>query len=233
MSAIRHSVSLVLLLALFVSKPSFGLGEESCLGAGEPERRKTLRSMQEIRQARTVRQRWDYSGGSAALATILTHHYGDKTSEAVVITSILRASNPARIRGRGGFSLLDLKRFVESRGYKGRAFANLSLNELTGLRLPAIVPLQNRDLEHFAVFRGVRGNRVVMSDPAFGTVTMQIPRFVDTWKGGLAFIVLHRDDAQPPTGSLEPKPEELLIPDGGGVNRAATIGAKNLTRPGS
>jgi predicted double-glycine peptidase len=189
--------------------------------------------MQEIRQARTVRQRWDYSGGSAALATILTHHYGDKTSEAVIITSILKASDPAKIRGRGGFSLLDLKRFVESRGYKGSAFTNLNLNELTGLKIPAIVPLQKEDLEHFVVFRGVRGNRVVMSDPAFGTVTMQIPGFMDMWKGGLAFIVQHRDNAQPPTGGLEPKPEELLIPDGGAVSRAITMGARPLTRPGS
>jgi hypothetical protein len=165
------------------------------------------------------------------LATILTHHYHDKTSEAVIITSILRITDPIKIKARGGFSLLDLKRFVESRGYEGRGYAGLSLEELAGLVVPAITPVKTRGYDHFVVFRGIRGDRVVLSDPAFGTVTMKTSQFAEMWKGGVGFIVLPRTPVATANG-LDPKPEELLIPDGGGVFRASTIGGAPLTGVG-
>lgn len=222
----------LLWVALALVLPSPVMGGEAYLNLGDLRGHTKIRSLHEIRQAQTIRQRWDYSCGSAALATILTHHYGDKTSEAVVITSILSIANPVKIKARGGFSLLDLKRFVESRGYEGKGYAGLTMEELTSFDLPAIVPIQARGYDHFVVFRGVRGNRVVLSDPAFGTVTMKVDRFLNVWKGGVGFFVL-RPGFEPPSGGLEPKAEEILVPDGGGIGRALAIGTTPLTRRGS
>jgi uncharacterized protein len=218
-------------LVLALVLPSPVLGGEMYLNLGDVRGHKKIRSLHEIRQANTVRQKWDYSCGSAALATILTHHYCDKTSEAVIITSILRIANPVKIKARGGFSLLDLKRFVESRGYEGKGYGGLTIEELTSFDLPAIVPIQTRGYDHFVVFRGIRGDRVVLSDPAFGTITMKVARFLDIWKGGVGFIVL-RPGSEPFSGGLEPKAEEILIPDGGGINRVSAIGTTPLTRRG-
>jgi uncharacterized protein len=219
------------IIGLGLAKPASVSGGEVYSDSEGIRGNKTILSFHEIRQARTVRQRWDHSCGSAALATILTHHYHDKTSEAVIITSILRITDPIKIKARGGFSLLDLKRFVESRGYEGRGYADLSLGELAGLGAPAITPVGTRGYNHFVVFRGIRGDRVVLSDPAYGTVTMKTSRFAEIWKGGVGFIVLPRIPAGTADG-LDPEPEELLIPDGSGVFRASTISPTPLTRVG-
>jgi hypothetical protein len=227
----KLAVWIACVFSILLAKPVEVAGGEVYPNLGGVRGHKTIRSFYEIRQSHTVRQRWDNSCGSAALATILTHHYHDKTSEAVIITSILRISDPIKIKTRGGFSLLDLKRFVESRGYEGRGYAGLSLEELAGLGVPAITPVNTRGYEHFVVFRGIRGNRVVLSDPAFGTVTMTAAQFAEIWKGGVGFIVLRRGSADM-TDGLDPKPEEILIPDGGGVIRASTISPTPLTRVG-
>jgi predicted double-glycine peptidase len=69
---------------------------------------------------------------------------------------------------------------------------------------------------------------VVLSDPSFGTVTMKVARFASLWKGGIGFIVLRPGAAQTAKG-LEPKAEEFLIPDGGGIGRASTMSPTPLT----
>ena len=223
------AVSLVLLVGLAAAGPSPANGSEIYLNMGEIQGRKNIRSLYEIRQEKTVRQKWDYSCGSAALATVLTHHYGDNTSEAVIVTTILRITDPIKIRNRGGFSLFDLKRFVESRGYQAKGFAGMTLEELVDMKVPGIVPVKSKGLDHFVVFRGIRGDRAVLSDPAFGTVTMRVDRFVSIWKGGVGFFVT-RPGAESISGGLEPRLHDMLIPDGGGIGRAANMSPTPLTR---
>ena len=192
---------------------------------------KPVRSFQEIRQARVTQQRWDFSCGSAALSTLLTHYYGDKVSEAVIITSILRRANPQKVRARGGFSLLDLKRFVESRGYEGKGYAGLTLEELVALRTPAIVPVRIRRYDHFVIFRGVRGNRVVLADPSVGTTTMKTDQFLGMWRNGIGFVVI-RHDATPPE-NMAPVREDFFMPDSTAITRSLLrTGTTALTRNG-
>jgi hypothetical protein len=187
--------------------------------AGGARLRTTVRSFHEMRQDRTVRQRWDLSCGPAALSTLLTHHYGDAVSEAVIVVSILRNADPAKIRAQRGFSLLDLKRFVESRGYEGKGYGGLTLKDLAELGMPAIVPARIKGYSHFVVFRDMRGDRVTLSDPAFGTVTMKAGRFLEIWEKGIGFIVLRQGSPLP--RGLESRPEEYFVPDGTAVTRAA------------
>ncbi len=173
--------------------------QAGCVGAlrapepgGVPGKR--VRSLQEMRDATVVRQRWDLSCGSAALSTLLTYDYGDRTSESLIITTILHRADPVRIKKRGGFSLLDLKRFVEGRGYTAAAYKGMTLPDLLDLPSPAIVRIRVKSYDHFVVFRGMRGDRVVLADPAFGIVTMRTDQFTATWGGGIGFVV-HRPDA--------------------------------------
>jgi hypothetical protein len=221
-SKLSYRVAWLALVAglMMAAVPGPATGGESYLHLGTLRSHKPIRSFSEIRWAHTVRQRWDNSCGSAALSTILTHHYGDPTSEAVIIMAILRRTDPVKVKARGGFSLLDLKKFVESRGYVGKGYAGLSLKELEELGTPAIVPVVMRGYDHFVVFRGRRGSRVLLSDPAFGAVTMTTERFSGLWKGGIGFLVLGRTPDREPRG-LDPQPEEFLMPDGGSIARTA------------
>jgi len=88
-----------------------------------------VRSLLERRQERTVQQGFDLSCGAAALATLLTYEHGDGTSERAVIEGILQRSDPERIRSRGGFSLLDLKRFALSKGYQAFGYGDVRLED--------------------------------------------------------------------------------------------------------
>ena len=83
--------------------------------------RPPVRSVLETRQAGVIVQKWETSCAAAALATVLTFSHNDPVSEKVVAQGMLRSTDPIKVKVRGGFSLLDMKRFVETRGLKGNS----------------------------------------------------------------------------------------------------------------
>ena len=62
-------------------------------------------------------------------------------------------SNPDLVRLRQGFSLLDLKRFVDGRGYQGIGYGRLELEDLDD-NAPIITPVSFHGYPHFVVYRG-------------------------------------------------------------------------------
>jgi predicted double-glycine peptidase len=176
-------------------------------------------SFQELRQSVLVRQTWDSSCGAAALSTVLTHQFGLSISEYAVAAMILRESDPARVRARGGFSLLDLKRFVELVGLRGMGYGEMSFADLARTAEPAIVPIHSRGLDHFVVFRGVEGNRVVLGDPAYGNLTMTTVAFEDVWKSRIAFYVRADGEAHPQRSPLAATELDLFVPNLSYVSR--------------
>lgn len=147
-----------------------------------------VRSLLEIRQERVVIQKWDVSCGAAALATVLTYSLNDPVSERQVAQGMLRATEPLRVKVRGGFSLLDLKRFAESRGFPAEGYRDLSIEELLDLESP-IVPLTIHGYPHFVVVRGRRDGGIALADPAFGNRTMSSEKFLAAWREGIGFVV--------------------------------------------
>lgn len=173
-----------------------------------------VKSMAEIRNEQVVRQRWDYSCGSAALSTVLSHHLDDPTPESAVVVSILRRTDPVRVRSRGGFSLLDLKHYLGRRGYDSAGYVDLEFDELEAFEIPPIVPVNLKGYDHFVVFRGRHGDRVVLADPAFGNMTMSVPRFLELWQSRIAFVVKDiepRDAETPVDVTALPFPNSSLI----------------------
>lgn len=158
---------------------------------------KRVRSLQEMRNAEVVRQHWDLSCGAAAIATLLSYQLGDPVSERQVATDLLHRTDPVIVRLRLGFSLLDLKRYAESRGFAATGYGNLTLDELIGLA-PAIVPIHANGFDHFVVVRGRRGNRVLLADPAFGNRTMTLDDFREAWPNRIGFIVHQPGQSQSP-----------------------------------
>ena len=167
-------------------------------------------SLLELRRENVVIQQWDLSCGAAALATLLTHQHGDPVPEKTIAEAMLRRTDPLRVQVRGGFSLLDLKRFADSRGLVGNGYGKMTLETLTGLG-PAIVPIRTKGYNHFVVFRGVQDGRILLSDPAFGKRTMTPERFEEIWLGKLAFTV-ERPDGPAPPGRLAPDGDQILLP---------------------
>src|SRR5262245_31106362 len=156
--------------------------------AAEPAR-KPVRSLLEIRHEGVIVQKWETSCAAAALATVLTFSQNDPVTEKFVAQHMLRSTDPIKVKVRGGFSLLDMKRFVETRGFKGTGYRELSFNELLTLPSP-IVPIDFYGNEHFVVVRGLNPTgQVDIADPGFGNTSMSATEFQSVWKSGIGFVV--------------------------------------------
>ena len=92
-------------------------------------------SVKEARFTTTVHQQYDFSCGSAAVATLLTHHYGMPVTEREVFAQMFERGDQAKIR-KHGFSMLDMKRYLESRGLQAdvRPHTRLGRRRGDGLR---------------------------------------------------------------------------------------------------
>lgn len=157
-------------------------------GLTGPAAAQAVRSLLEMRHEGVVVQQWDASCGAAALATVLTHTLDDPVSESEVARGMLRRTDPLRVKVRGGFSLLDMKRYAESRGFRAEGYRDLSLEELLRLKSP-IVPIDAYGDPHFVVVRGLREGRIELADPAFGNRSMPVEKFGSAWREGIGFVV--------------------------------------------
>lgn len=144
-------------------------------------------SLKEARFRQTVRQQFDYSCGSAAVATLLTYHFDHPVTEQAAFQQMFLHGDQQRIR-RDGFSLLDIKRFLVSLGYAADGF-ELPLEKLAEAGFPAIVLVAERGYHHFVVIKGLAGGRVLLGDPAGGTRAMPRAQFDAIWQNGLLFVV--------------------------------------------
>jgi predicted double-glycine peptidase len=185
-SAIRLGFVSLLIVAVHGCAPRVGQTPVSEL----PIRTGTLsgvtpvRSWKELRDRNVVLQRFDYSCGAGALATLMRYYFGDNVSEVEILSGILGSMDEQEIRDRetNGLSLLDLKNYAERRGYQavGVKLKYASLPELKG---PVLVHLEWKNYRHFAVLKGVRGDRVYLADPSLGNIRLSIDRFAKEWSG--------------------------------------------------
>jgi len=149
-----------------------------------------ITSLKEARFKRVVKQEFDFSCGSAALATLLSYHYEMPISETAVFTEMFKVGDQARIE-KYGFSLLDMKEYLDHHDLRADGF-RVTLDRLAELGVPAITLIQTQGYKHFVVVKGVRAGRVLIGDPARGTRTVPYAEFVSMWNG-IAFVI--RDKA--------------------------------------
>jgi len=146
-----------------------------------------IRSIQERKFDRVVRQQFDFSCGSAALATLLTFHYDQDTDEQESFRWMYERGDQEKI-SKVGFSLLDMKKFLESAGYEADGY-KATLDTLGEARVPAIALISIRGYRHFVVIKGVRDNEVLLGDPALGLRKMTRQEFQASWDNGILFII--------------------------------------------
>lgn len=149
-------------------------------------------SLKEARFRTTVPQQYDFSCGSAATATLLTYQYGHPVTELEVFRQMYARGDQARIR-KEGFSLLDMRRYLQSQGFQADGFT-LPLDKLFEEGLPAIVLLNDRGYRHFVVVKGLRNGRVLVGDPARGTRAIVRRDFERLWDNRVLFVVHNRRD---------------------------------------
>lgn len=171
---------------------------------------KRVKSVKELRYKKVVRQKLDYSCGSAALATVLKYYYGREISEEEIVREILRFGDKEKISKRG-FSMLDLKLFADRIGFRAEGY-KVKLEYLPKIPIPTIVLLDIKGYKHFVVLKGVRGDKVYIADPALGNRVMSLEDFARSWNGILLAVFGKRPEGAPPfeVASILEAPREGL-----------------------
>jgi predicted double-glycine peptidase len=208
-SAVTHQV---LIVAVIVVVTAF-VGASDCLATNP----RPVKSLLEMRHDNVLIQKWDLSCGAAALATILKYQYGDPVSEKDIAKALISRKeyieNPELVKNRQGFSLLDLKRYVDSRGYDGIGFGKMAFSDLVE-KAPIMVPVNFLGYNHFVVFLGIMEDRVLLADPGWGHRTMLRGNFENAWldygeaMGKVGFVV-ERHGTVPPN-QLRPKASDFV-----------------------
>jgi len=216
MAELRKSIAVAVIAFSLTPRAAIALGSEGTALADETAR--PVRSLIEQRHRNVVLQQWELSCAAAALATILRYQHGVPVTERSVALGLINRkeyiANPELVRLRQGFSLLDLKRFVDALGYEGIGLGQLTFPDLLE-RAPIIVPVHTRGYPHFVVFRGATSDSVLLADPAFGNVTMSIHKFINGWIdyrdiGRVGFVVTKSGTLAPP-GRLSARGLDFVV----------------------
>lgn len=174
-------------------------------------------TVMELRNLHVVKQKLDYSCGAAALATLMINYFGEDTSERELLdlldirTKGLSEEEKAH-KKKNGFSLLDLKAIANQKGYKAAGF-RLTMDQLRLLNTPVIVFVKPLEYHHFAVLRGVAGDRVFLADPSRGNLRLNSARFLEEY-GGIVFVLGKDGEELINTYKLAlSRPDDYVLPD--------------------
>lgn len=220
-----HAAAVLWLMAAFsgcqITKPAGGRGALRPQWSGRGEIFETAPGGLQIRRStpswstrqreNIVMQRYDYSCGSAALATVLRYYFQDDIDESKVLIAIFLSlkysdlkswseRSPSEIeaaweeRKREGFSMGDLVNAVKvlnkarNAEIYSAAVVRRPLEVLAKLPAPAIVRIEKYGYKHFVVVRGIRDGTVYLADPVRGNLRLSVQEFQAQWSG--EFLVL-------------------------------------------
>ncbi len=176
------------------------------------------RSHQEMRWDGVIPQQYDYSCGAAAVATLLSYHYGRPTTEAEVFESMIHAGEVEHIKEHG-FSMLDMKRYLDAQGMQSDGF-RVELDDLARIGVPAITLINTGGYRHFVVIKGMDRGNVLVGDPAVGTVAVPKAHFESIWSGTVLGARAYTDVAKANFNHERDWQIRPAAPVGNGVDRS-------------
>ena len=99
-----------------------------------------------MKQRNVVMQKYDYSCGTTALATILQYFWNDPVSEQQILNVLLKVLTPDEIKDRieKGMAITDLRRVSVEMGYLS-SIGTLTFDKLMEAKIPLIVPIRIKE----------------------------------------------------------------------------------------
>ena len=146
-------------------------------------------SFKEVKYRSVIKQQYDFSCGSAALATLLKYHYEIDVTEEEAFSDMFEVGDKKKIRAKG-FSLLDMKKYLARRGLRSDGY-RMSLQKLAKVGVPAIVLINTGGYKHFVVIKGVEDGMVLIGDPARGMDKIPAAEFEEI-NHGIVFLIKDR-----------------------------------------
>lgn len=150
-----------------------------------------VKSYKEIVFGDVFRQQYDFSCGSAALASLLTYHYGTPSTEQDIFKIMYDKGDKEQIKEKG-FSLLDMKLYLDSIGLNSDGF-QIGLEKIRKVGVPGITLVNFDGYMHFVVIRGMNADSVILGDPSRGTMIMKYEEFEKYYQG---IVLLIRNEAE-------------------------------------
>ncbi|MBI1273956.1 MAG: peptidase C39 [Alphaproteobacteria bacterium] len=141
----------------------------------------------------TKRQAYDFSCGSATVATMMSYVYDVPTSERDVFKSMFDQGDQEKIR-REGFSMLDMVNYMRRKGMNANGY-KLSLAAIEKKRVPFIALINKEGYNHFVVVKGIAGPFVLVGDPNNGNVVYHRKHFEQMWNGIALLVTNHASKA--------------------------------------
>ncbi len=146
----------------------------------------SVSSFKSQRYEAVIPQKYDFSCGSAALATLLKFHYEMPVTEQEILDAMYEAGDQEKIKTQG-FSLLDMRRYLATLGYRADGF-QLDLGKIREAGIPGIALVNTNGYMHFVVVTGVNQTHVMLGDPALGTRKLTHDEFNDMWNN-IFFVI--------------------------------------------
>jgi predicted double-glycine peptidase len=146
--------------------------------------------MLEMRYRSTIPQQYDYSCGAAAISTLLTFHYGRPVGERDIVAYMYARGDQPKIL-KEGFSLLDMKNFLELLGYSADGFEIEpgQLDQLIAEGVPFIALIRDSGYNHFVVVKGANATHLLIGDSAKGGRIVRRAEFEAIWDSRIAFLI--------------------------------------------
>jgi len=89
----------------------------------------------------------------------------------------------------------------------------VTLQQLIEMDRPILIHLEIDGYKHFAVLRGIKGDRVFLADPSRGNVRMAVYDFLEEWKVRRVLYPDKTDWKAPRTHALTIREEETWRPE--------------------
>ena len=188
-------------------------------------------SIAELRFKTIYKQQYDFSCGSATLASLLSFHYDDQVNELSVFKDMFEHGNKEKIKHQG-FSLLDMKHYLSRRGYNANGF-KITLEQLASAQLPAITIINNNGYMHFVIIKGSNDSEVLVGDPAVGLKSIKIDAFQQMWGDRIVFVIQDQKDIAVNHYKNDQQNDHLVRANLGLAIDHASLGLFNVLQPSS
>lgn len=194
---LRRTITTALAAAVLASglatalAPSPALAEVRLGRETDADYRIKVMTWWEIPFRSVVRQRYDFSCGSAAVATLLTYHYGHPTTEREVFADMWEKGDQTTIR-KVGFSMLEMKNYLDGAGYKTNG-VRLTVDQMAEIQQPMIVLIELNGFSHFVVVKGLRNGQVLTGDSVLGLRQYSAEDFDAMWNN-IALVIVDKSE---------------------------------------
>ena len=187
--------------------------------AGGGNYRVSTKSFAEMKFNTVYKQEFDFSCGSAALASLLTFHYGNAVTEKSVFLEMYEHGDQKKIQELG-FSMLDMKNYLSRHGYDSDGL-KVNLDKLREFNSPAITIIDLNGYLHFVIIKGITEQNVLIGDPAVGVKIYPRDEFEKMWSERILFVIHDNGDIQTEDSRNQKEWHTHLSPLQDAVDRAS------------